>query len=278
MYWEGSMKLIRSLSLLAVLILAGCSSSTLGTGAIPAPAEGQPPPALIEQLPPLPGGPQPRTASLIGPLTLPGSMAIQDFGLGVSYGASSVTLTPPAGQLAGAMYCLPVNAFSYDEITFDITFDDPARLWLGVADYQRGCWDLRVASPGITSTTPPYPTSRSPYGFAYLFVLAWDDTTVVVHEVAINPNIPTWQQHLIDDQAGVGGDLDMTRIGDYLYVAYDLYESMAPDTELRLARATESAPTETGHWDRTLIDGSNDAEGLDLALVNGLPALIFSES
>ncbi len=269
----------RSLGLLALLLIGGCTSpATLEPIDADSPPDSAAPPALLAQLPALPSGDAARSASLVGPLVLMGSMAIQDFGSGVSYGASTVELTPPAGQLAGAMYCLPVMGFSYDEITFNITFDDPARLWLGIADYQRECWDLHAASPGITSLAPPYPTASSPYGHAYFIVLAWDANPVVVHELVIAPNIPTWQHHLISDQVGIGYDLDAVRIGDYLYAAYDRYDSGTSDAEILLARATEALPTETGHWDRTLVDGVNDAQGLDLEAVNGLPALIFSES
>jgi len=266
------MKMTKGLSLLAMLMLVGCGGMTLreavqpGNAALPEP---------VLNLP-LRAGDSARAASLIHVLDLPGIATADDFG-NVVYGATSVELLPAAQQLAGVIYALPVNGFSYDEITFDITFDDHAKLWLGIGDYQRGCWALTPAHEGITSVAPPYPTAHAPDGCAYFAVLAWDDTAVAVNQLAIDPNIPTWQHHLIDDAAGVGSDIDTVLIGDYLYVAYDRYDSITTEAEIRLARATEAAPTETGHWDRTLINETFDAQGLDLEVINDLPGLLFSE-
>ena len=268
MYWEDSMKMLRVLSLIALLILAGCGGTALRDAVQPGSPQ-LPEPVLNL---PLPAGDSARAASLIHVLDLPGIATADDFG-NVVYGASSVELLPPAWQLAGVIYALPVNGFSYDEITFDVTFDDPANLWLGIGDYQRGCWALTPAHEGITSVAPPYPTAHAPDGCAYFAVLAWNDTAVVVNQVAIDPNIPTWQHHLIDDQGEIGNHLDIARVGDYLYVAYGSPSA----TELRLARATETLPTETGHWDRSLVNDVEDPNGVDLAEIDSMPALVFSE-
>jgi hypothetical protein len=268
MYREGSMKMIRSLCLLATLMLVSCG----GTKPMEAIEPGNPRlPEPVLNLS-LPAGDSARAASFIHVLDLPGIATADDFG-NVVYGATSVDLLPPAQQLAGVIYALPVNGFSYDEITFDITFDDPAKLWLGTGDYQRGCWDLTPGEVGITSVVPPYPTAHAPDGCTYFVVLAWDDTTVVVNQLAVVPNIPTWQHHLIDDQGEIGSDVDIVLLGDHLYAAYD--DSVAED--IFLARATQPLPTETGHWDISLIVDVGGANGMDLEVIDSLPGLLYSE-
>ncbi len=266
------MKTARVLSLLILLAVAGCGSpATLNPAASGTTVPGAPPPELSGLLPPLPAGDSARAASYIHTLDLPGIATADDFG-NVVYGATSVELLPPELELAGVIYALPVNGFSYDEITFEITFDDPQKLWLAIGDYQRGCWVLTPAHVGITSVAPPYPTAHAPDGCAYFAVLAWDGATVAVNQLAIAPNIPTWQHHLIHGLTSIGDQVDMIRIGDYLYTAYE----DPGEFDIRLARAVETIPSESGHWELTMITDFDDACDMDLAEVNSLPALIYS--
>jgi hypothetical protein len=262
--------------LISLLAIVGCGSAIK-----PPPETSQPLPessllAVLEQASPLPPGDSARIASYIEPAVLQGIATVDDFG-NVVYGASAVELLPPAQQLAGAVYALPVNGFSYNEIAFDITFDDATKVWLGIGDYHHTCWHLTPAHDGITSVAPPYPTAHAPDGNTYFAVLAWNDASVTVNEVSLTPNLPSWQRHRIDSREGIGLDVDMVLIGDYLYVAYDSYDSISSELQINLARATEVLPADGADWDLTVIDDSNDASGLDLAEVNNLPALIFAE-
>jgi hypothetical protein len=266
------MKLSFSLTLILILFVTGCAAqSAIFQSAVPAQPGGSPP-FKLEQVPPVPAGDPARLASYIEPAALMGITTASDFG-NVVYGATSIELQPPAQQLAGAIYAIPVNGFSYSEISFDIDFDDAGKVWLGVGDYQRGCWALTPAYDGITSVAPPYPTAHAPDGNTYFCVLAWDDTTVVVNEVSLIPSFPTWQHHLITDIGEIGSEVDIALIGDYLYVAYGI----SVDLEVHLARATELLPSETGHWDLSVVTTLDDAVGVDLEEINSLPALVYSE-
>ncbi|MBN2081843.1 hypothetical protein JW859_06495 [bacterium] len=265
------MKYVYSLVLAASLVLVGCAAIRS-----PQPLEQASPQQLAAQLPALPPGDTSRTTSLIGPLTVLGVGTCDDFGT-VAYGAGSVDLAPPAGALAGAIYALPVNGFGYDEISFSVDMADSAKAWFAVGDYSAGLWALTPATDGITSVAPPYPTAHAPDGCAYFAVLAWDDTVVTVHDVSVAPDLPTWQSHVVDGTAGIGGyNADMVLINGYLYAAYEIYDPGVTE-EIRLARATQAVPNETGQWDKSTVTASDGGEGLDLHKVNSLPALIYSE-
>ena len=259
---------------LVILLLVGCgrTSQPAGPATETPPGEAQ----LLGSMPALPAGETDRTASLIEPVTVPGIATFDDFGT-VAYGASSVEITPAAGELAGAIYALPVNGFSYNEVYFTVDITDPAKAWFAIGDYNSGCWDLTPATTGITSVAPPYPTAHAPDGNTYFAVLAWDDTSVTMHDMSVAPNIPNWQIHVVDNDTGVSAyNGDMVLIDGHLYAVYYVYESGVVD-ELRLARATETVPTETAHWAKSSVADVVGLDGVDLHEVNGLPALIYSE-
>jgi hypothetical protein len=267
------MKLIHTLGVVALLILVSCDTTSQPPPVdYGPPIPGQPPAALEQGLPPL-AQLSSHTVSYIEPVTKPGIDVVHEYG-NVSYGASTAALEPPANDLAFVVYALPVNGFSYDEVSFDVTFDDPAKCWFGIGDYQRDSWALTPASPGITSVAPPYSTAHAPDGNAYFAVIAYNGTTVTVNEVSLSPNFPSWQHHVIDDD---GTDLglrgDMVLIDGFLYVAHVPWDI----DEIRLARATVPIPNSPGDWEHTLIGDSDDTDRIILRQVNGLPAAAYAD-
>ncbi len=266
------MKLIHTLGVVALLILVSCDTTSQPAPVDHGPpAAGQPPAALEQGLPPLPDLGT-HAVSYIEPVAKPGIDTVLHFG-NVFYGASTVELMPPDGQLAFVVYALPINGFSYGEVGFNVTFDDAEKCWFGIADYRRGSWDLTRAYSGITGVAPPYSTAHAPDGTAYFAVIAYNATMVKVNQVAVDPNIPTWQHHVIDDRDSLGKYGDIALIDGHLYVAY-----VATDVdEVRLARAKAAIPADVANWDRTIINNGLDTNRLGLHQVNGLPALSLNE-
>jgi|GEM_PF-1316739 len=261
------------LAVVAALLLLGCSSESGSPYRAKAPASSGD--TLIPAgLPPLPPTGPPRTVCADEPIVCSG---VDDYYCAANCQPEppSLKLNPGDAEVAWAIYQLPVGAWTYETVEFDISFEDQdaSNLWLGIADYQTQRWALTQASPGLASISSPYILgSKSPDGCCYLLVLAWDGIEAVVNQVSITLNVPEWHTHTIRTYFGYQESYrGLLLNGTMLYTVY----TVGSLRRLFIARTHEIEPAEPTDWIATVVDNDTTTKRVELCVTNGYPAVAY---
>lgn len=265
---------------LVALVLSSCSMSRLPApeatfdvaDSTPQLAPLIPAPALAE-LPPLPADGLLRTVNVTAPQM---RLGIEVYGHAgnMTFGATALSLQPDADVVAYALYRFQIGAFPFDSIDFVITPNDTSRTWFGLADYNRGRWQLYQAEAGMTSLPHPGFRITSNDGFCYFVVIGYDDADTVIQQVSIDLDIPSWGEYTLDGMDHAGEALSMTRIGNFLCLAYSANDI----EELKLAQATSMTPMLETDWAISQITSNTVSDAIDLERVNNLPAIAYRHS
>lgn len=216
--------------------------------------------------PSLPEGGEPRVAPPPFDLPLPdetgrqASFAVVLTAMGhesFDQSAGAVPMLPqmqlPAGPggLEWAIYQL--NTSGHPVIGLEVTFEvlSGEGCWIGLPDYNGGSWNVGGPFTGtVASFGPPDPDWISPLNNLYVAVIAHDDSTVVVNQVSASVDIPLWQDHIVDPDAGRGQFSSLAVHEGMPIIAYH----NAANGGLRFARALIAAPAQETDWARMIID------------------------
>ena len=250
------------------LCLAGCAGDTAAT-----PASGDTiEPTVATAGPAFPADGPARSVRAVETLVLEGLDFHAQSGT-YTPGLSSITLDPGFEEISFAIYRFQLGTLVTDRLDFVITPNNPARSWIALADYDSLAWDYTPFETGLASL-PVTAANISENGYLFVAVVSWNNSETVVDQLSVEIDLPVWTAHVVDDQGNPGVVLSGTGHNGLPTVAYT-----APGaTELRFARALDLAPSESAHWDVSVIATTTDATALDYRPVVLYPMVAYADT
>ena len=232
--------------LLLLLVLAGCSSNTRQQ---PGYGDNLTPPTFNLPWPISP----PRQSSFAIVLAVNGDMPYAASDGATTPSPPQLQLLANADEMEYAVYRLATagSPLLGIEVSFDVTAGE--QCWVGLPDYSREAWSFMGpydAGPATFSTVDPYWVS--PDNDLFVAVVAFDGTTVLVNQLSASADVLLWQNHVVDDTPACGMSNSIASLDGKLVIAY--YNSTTDN--LRYARSSVAAPSQTSDWVRMVADPS----------------------